>query len=245
MDTLDAEHQAFFTDLYRISSLPFLSEAQTRAEVMAFLSLASPESGDPVLDLGCGWGRHLAGLAAAGLQVTGLERSPEYCEAAKKAGHRVVLGDVRKLPFEDESFASVAVFYASIFFFDEADNLKALSEASRVLRPGGEVVIQAMNPIYLDRQGETMELHPLPGGGSVLEETRYDRAQGRQLGFRRLNLPGGESLEGRYSIRHYAPGELDVMARRAGLVMEKTLGSLELEPWERGSRELIAVLRKR
>lgn len=241
----DRDHDAFFDDLYRLSSEPFLTPEHTRAEVTAYLALAKPEPGARVLDLGCGWGRHLSGLSSAGLHPVGLERSAAYCRIARATGHPVIRGDVRSLPFADGAFASIACFYASLFFFDEADNLRALSEAARVVRSGGEVVLQAMNPLHLDRLGGTMELHPLPDGGSVFEETHYDRKAGRHVGFRRVTLPDGRTLEGRYSIRQYAPGELDVMARRAGLVLERTLGGLDLGMWKRDSRELVAVLRKR
>lgn len=241
----DEAHDAFFDELYRISSEPFLTPEHTRAEVTAYLSLAKPEAAARVLDLGCGWGRHLTALSSAGLRPIGLERSAAYCRIARSTGHRVIRGDVRSLPFADGAFASIACFYASLFFFDEADNLRALSEAARVVRSGGEVVLQAMNPLHLDRLGGTLELHPLPGGGSVFEETHYDRGEGRHVGFRRVTLPDGRTLEGRYSIRQYAPGELDVLARRAGLVLERTLGGLDLATWKRDSRELVAVLRKR
>lgn len=246
MATLDdAARDAFFGELYEATTAPLLTEAMTRAEVRSFVSLLQPAAGARVLDLGCGWGRHLPLLAEAGLAPIGLDRSATYVRRARaETGHPIVRADVRALPFGSGALDAVACFYASLFFFDDAGNLSVLGELARILRPGGALVLQAANPVHLRRLGTEDRSLALPGGRRVHEHTFFDVESGREEGTRRLTRPDGAVVEGRYSIRHYAPGELEVLARRAGLVPERIAGDLSLAPYTRESRDVVALLRK-
>ena len=240
---MSVDHDAFFDDLYVRTTEPFLTEAMTVAEVKAFLSLSSVSAGQRVLDLGCGWGRHGPALTAQGLDVFGLERASGPASRARGNGLTVVRGDVRALPWAAGTFDAVACFYSSIFFFDEAQNLECLREVKRVLAPGGVFVLQAANPLHLARLGEEERSWPLPDGSRIRERTRFELSTGTEVGQRRLTLPTGEVTEGGYRIRHYAPGELEVMGFRAGLKLVEVKGSLSLAPWTRQSREVVAVFR--
>jgi SAM-dependent methyltransferase len=239
----DLERDSFYAELYEVSTAPFISAATTAAETRCFRQLTGLESSARVLDLGCGWGRHLAALRADGFQAIGLERSAKLATKAATSGP-VVRGDLRAVPFRDGAFDGVACFYASLFFFDEAENQQALGEVARVLRPGGAFFMQSANPMHLRRLGKTTDTHRLPDGSTVVEETEFDRETGRDTGHRRLTRPDGTVLEGRYAVRHYAPGELEVLARRAGLRLDRVCGDVALSAFARSSRELIVLMRK-
>lgn len=240
---MSADHDAFFDDLYVRTTEPFLTEAMTRAEVKAFVSLAPLPPGSRVLDLGCGWGRHGPALEAHGLKVYGVERASRPAHRAGQQGLVVARADVRRLPWRAEAFEAVACFYSSLFFFDEAQNLDSLREVKRVLAPGGALVLQAANPLHLARLGEEERSWPLPTGERIWERTRFEVSTGTEVGERRLTLPDGEVREGGYRIRHYAPGELEVLALRAGLKLVDVRGDLSLSPWTRQSREVVALFR--
>jgi SAM-dependent methyltransferase len=83
----------------------------------------------PVLDVGCGEGE-LARHLPDGDWV-GLDSSAEMLARAPRPS---VLADATALPFEEHSFASVAVLYV-LYHLPEPG--LALAEAKRVLRPGG------------------------------------------------------------------------------------------------------------
>jgi len=229
---------AFFDELYESSTEPFLTPALAAGELRAFTRLTSPEPGARVLDLGCGWGRHLQPLRDAGFRPFGLERSSRYARRAAASGP-VVRSDVRALPFRSGAFDAVACFYASIFFFDDTGNLDAFREAARVTKPGGRFVLHGSNPLHLKRLGEQARTLELPGGASVFESSVFDPATLRENLFRRLTRADGTQLEGRISLRTYGPGELEVMGHRAGFKLERLCGSLRLEPWSRGSRDVV------
>ncbi|HEY1634668.1 MAG TPA: class I SAM-dependent methyltransferase [Acidimicrobiales bacterium] len=90
-----------------------------------------PELCGPVLDIGCGDGR-LASLLDASVTWTGLDSSPAQLTA--NPFRPVVLGDMRALPFREETFADVTHLWC-LYHVD--DPSVAIGEARRVLRSGG------------------------------------------------------------------------------------------------------------
>lgn len=98
-------------------------------------------AGTAVLEVGCGSGVFLRRAADAGARVSGLDAAAELIEIARERVPEadLRLGDLQFLPYEDDSFDVVAGFNS---FFFAADMVAALSEARRVAKPGGTVLIQ-------------------------------------------------------------------------------------------------------
>jgi ubiquinone/menaquinone biosynthesis C-methylase UbiE len=110
-----------------------------------------------VLDLGCGRGavllmaaQHLTTGQAVGVDLwRRVDQSGNSLEATRRnaiaegVGNRVELhtGDIRALPFEDNSFDVVVSSMAIHNIRGSAGRKKAISEAVRVLRPGGRLMI--------------------------------------------------------------------------------------------------------
>ena len=115
-------------------------------------------SGDLVLDLGCGFGRHAyealrrgASVVACDLGVDELRQVRAVAGVMHDAGHlgptdsglgTVVLetanGDARRLPFADGAFDRVI---ASEVMEHIDDDDTAMAELTRVLRPGGTIAV--------------------------------------------------------------------------------------------------------
>jgi SAM-dependent methyltransferase len=93
-----------------------------------------------ILDAGCGTGGGMLFLSRHG-PVTGLDISSEAVRYCCKRGLKyVVRGSVLALPFFGEAFDLVTSF--DILYFKEIDDRVALQEASRVLRPGGKMIVR-------------------------------------------------------------------------------------------------------
>jgi SAM-dependent methyltransferase len=93
----------------------------------------------PLLDIGCGAGSVLRQAAAGGLtDLYGLDTVDDLAGVllAQLPGVRFEHGDAADLPYEDGSFGAVV----SQFGIEYAE-LRAFSEATRVLRPGGALVM--------------------------------------------------------------------------------------------------------
>lgn len=114
-----------------------------------------------VLDLGAGSGRATVGLLhdRPGAEVIAVDifgdrfgipdntaaRLLQNVAAAGYAGRaRVQVGDMRKLPFTDEKF-DAAMSVAAVDHLRHEDVLKTFAEARRVLKPGGEFLVVAIN----------------------------------------------------------------------------------------------------
>lgn len=101
-----------------------------------------------VLDLGSGMGGLSVALALAGAFPLAYEYNPAYCEITKLRAARydldlpVINGVGEALPFADESFELVTCWDVLEHVQDPE---RLISEIARVLRPGGRVLITAIN----------------------------------------------------------------------------------------------------
>jgi MPBQ/MSBQ methyltransferase len=105
------------------------------------------KAGQRVLDVGCGIGgpsRHLA--YAYGCQVTGLDLTKPYCEAACLIAERLGLGgrlsylhgDALSIPFSDSVFDVVWTQHTAMNIPDKG---RLYGEMRRVLKPGGLLAV--------------------------------------------------------------------------------------------------------
>jgi ubiquinone/menaquinone biosynthesis C-methylase UbiE len=126
---------------WRESALGALTED---LEKRAVFSLVGDPGGLRVLDVGCGDGAYAVRASREGADVVGLDRSQSMLEAARaratSAGAVVAWcqGDASALPFRDASFDLVLAVTALCLV---SEPLVALNEMSRVLRPGGVLVV--------------------------------------------------------------------------------------------------------
>ncbi|GAA3598285.1 hypothetical protein GCM10022419_097100 [Nonomuraea rosea] len=99
-----------------------------------------------VLDVGGGPGVHAEWLAADGYDVELLDPIPLHvARAAELTGVTARPGDARHLPAPDES-ADVVLLLGPLYHLpDRAERVLALTEAQRVVRPGGLVAAATIN----------------------------------------------------------------------------------------------------
>lgn len=127
---------------------------QTAAELEPvserIIAAVAIEPSEQLLDIACGTGNAALLAAQAGAQAMGIDSAPRLVEVA--AGRATALGlstatflvgDAQELPVADASFDAVVSVFGIIF---AADPERALSEAMRVLRPGGRALLTAWIP---------------------------------------------------------------------------------------------------
>jgi ubiquinone/menaquinone biosynthesis C-methylase UbiE len=117
------------------------------------VSLAGIKPGTRVLDIGCGPGSICLPLASElGVDVTGLEPNSDMLKAAvnkDKAGIvKWIIGQAEELDFPDNSFEAVIMIFSLHHF---SDRPRAFSEATRVLVPGGRLVIRTCSHAHIRR----------------------------------------------------------------------------------------------
>jgi ubiquinone/menaquinone biosynthesis C-methylase UbiE/DNA-binding HxlR family transcriptional regulator len=120
----------------------------------AILKALGPGPYDLLLDLGTGTGRILELAANRARRLTGIDTNREMLKCARVRLDRVGLShcsvrlaDIYNLPFPENS-ADAAVIHQVLHFLDNPK--AALSEACRVLRPGGRLVLIDFAPHNLE-----------------------------------------------------------------------------------------------
>jgi len=165
-----------------------------------------PGEGRRFLELGSNWGRWCVAAARRGYAATGLDPSLKGVQAARRVADQLgvdaqyVVGDARHLPFADES-VDVVFSYSVFQHFSKHDSLAAFDEIARVLKPGGESLIQMAN---------------LYGAKSLWNQARE----------RRFREP--RTL---FDVRYWGPRELQhELARRVGPTELSVDGFFTLNP---------------
>jgi 2-polyprenyl-6-hydroxyphenyl methylase / 3-demethylubiquinone-9 3-methyltransferase len=110
-----------------------------------YLDQLGEPAGRLILDAGCGGGLVSRELAAAGVEVVGIDLGLGSLNAARRAvpvRFRPVLGRLESLPFADGSFDAVV---AADVLEHIPDLPGAVRELARVLRPGGRLLLDTIN----------------------------------------------------------------------------------------------------
>lgn len=128
-----------------------LDPYRTELTDAAVLRALGPCDGKVVLDAGCGEGYLTRRFAARGAAAYGVDRSSGLIEAATIAAGRAsgrsrfLLGDLRALPLPDGRFDAVVCNHS----LNELRDLRPVfGEFSRVLRPGGALIVLMLHPCF-------------------------------------------------------------------------------------------------
>jgi SAM-dependent methyltransferase len=129
--------------------------ARERLNNPAFLRLLGDLRDREVLDAGCGEGYNTRLLARSGARMTGIDISERMIALAEEEEHRTPLGIryvctpyTRLEAFAAHSFDAVVSFMA---IMDGPGLSVAMTEACRVLRPGGMLAFSIMHPCFMTR----------------------------------------------------------------------------------------------
>jgi ubiquinone/menaquinone biosynthesis C-methylase UbiE len=109
------------------------------------LELLGAGSG-PCLDIGCGTGRNFETIRASGRQVVGTDFSTDQLRLARtRTDGPLFRADAAALPIPDASFTTAIVMWIHT---DVEDFGAVLQEATRILRPGGTLVVYGVHPAF-------------------------------------------------------------------------------------------------
>lgn len=104
------------------------------------------KSDDVILDVGCGGGININRMAKTAKKVYGIDYSIESVKLSRKVNEKLIdygqveiqEGNVKNLPFEDNTFDIVTAF-ETVYFWPDIE--KCFGEVKRVLKPGGIFLI--------------------------------------------------------------------------------------------------------
>ncbi len=132
---------------------PILYKNRNESEAVNFINRllgAIPlKSGDRVLDVACGNGRHSRALASHGFLVTGIDNAATRISEAlaeSKGNPEYLVHDMRLSIPGDPWSAAFNLFTSFGYFTDEKDNETVLKNVRRALVAGGYFVLDYINP---------------------------------------------------------------------------------------------------
>jgi len=138
-----------------VSALYFERDGEEKAQLA--LAMLEPDGWERILDLLCATGRRTLELCRQGFDVLGVEANANLLEVA--AGDAELQGlepgflaeDPRYLGIESEFDIVLSLGGGAFEHFDyDEDSLRAFEAAARALRPGGRLLMQTPNVLYVE-----------------------------------------------------------------------------------------------
>lgn len=219
-------YREWFGEEY-LALYPHRDEEEARAAIDLVCRDCAPPDG-LILDLACGAGRHMLEFERRGLNVVGLDLSAALLHEARDRNRdlRLVRGDMRHLPFGEESFQFVANFFTSFgYFADPEEDAQVLSEIRRVMKYGGRFALDFLNA---DRVRDCLVERDerMHDGRRVMQERRLEEGGKVVVKEIRIFEAADDRLVGTYyeRVRLYTPDELEAMLRAAQLEPEVSYG---------------------
>lgn len=231
-----------------------------RRDIAFWQQLAAPVEG-ALLELGCGTGRVALPLARDGATVIGIDRSASMLARARtrvrraklQSRVRLIRGDIRHLPFPDQSFPLVMAPYGILqSLLDEKLLSATLKDVRRVLTRNGTFGVELVADLpawdeYSNRVTFRSKRGPHGKPIQLIESVKQDRrkhitrfeqefVEGRgrnatrkkfSLAFRTLNVP-----------------EMVQRLERAGLEVSALLGDYQGGPWDLRAEVWIILARR-
>lgn len=257
------EEYAFVADLY-----DWVVPYRDRPDVSFFVD-AAREAGSPVLEVGCGTGRVLIPSARAGLDVVGLDASPQMLavcrerlqqeNVAVQTKVQLVQADMRAFELERQFTLITLPFRPFQHLITVEEQRSCLMSIRRHLIEGGRVILDLFNPsleaLASRTEGQEFGDEPefsTPDGRRVVRRHRtvaHDRFN--QVSYVELiyyvTHPGGreERLVHAFPMRYLFRFEVEHLLVRCGFEVEQLYAGFDRSAY--GSRypgELLFVARK-
>lgn len=188
----EAAALAFAGDRLTVDALAFSDRFRgTEEDVKQKLQVYVPimQGHSPVADLGCGRGEFLDLLREAGGEGIGIEASPELAAIVAAKGHRSFQGDLFSFLSNQEAESLGGIVCAHVIEHLPPEMLNRLiTEAYRVLRPGGLFAIETPNPACLAIFATYFYLDPTHIRPVPSELTRYLLEEAGFTGIEMLGL---------------------------------------------------------
>ena len=200
-------------------------------------------SGGPVVELAVGTGRIAVPIAEAGVDVIGVDSSPEMLAVARAAAEAagaaerldLRLGDLREPPVSERVPLAICPFRSLLHMETEPEKLRALGAARKLLEPGGRFVFDVFAPSREDiddTHDRWVEREP-----GIWERAVWDE------GSRTLELSvrtDGESLT--FGLHWLSAPEWLRLLGEARLDVEAFYGWFDRRPFD-GGEDMIFVCR--
>ena len=248
-------------DPYRELAFFYDSEHDRVTEDVELYRDLATLAGDDVLDLGCGTGRVLAGLAETGLNLTGIDASDTMLTIANgklrelEVKARLQRQDMRELDSQGEFDLVICGLDSFGHLLTIEDQQSCLSGVHRALRDGGLVAVDVVNatPEVLAGRDGVLALQAdftLGTGQPVKHFVAWRVDYGLQRiavdhMFDSVNQEGTiRRRQGSYELHYFTRYELELLLIGAGFVVRNVYGDYLRSEYTAASERLLIVAEK-
>jgi SAM-dependent methyltransferase len=233
----------WFGEAYK-ALYPPRDEAEAECQAESLIRAAQAQTAWRILDVGCGGGRHLRALRKLGFErAAGVDLSQVLLRDARQSGENVTRADMRRLPFADATFDMLGCFFTSFGYFAKfAEDLAALGEFGRVVKPGGLLFLDLNNPEHVKRNLVARDKKRV--GRDVVEQERS--LQGDRVVKRiRIRTPEGSEELHEERVRLFSLADLQPEFAALRLSLESVLGDVQGREYRPESSPRMGLLLKR
>jgi len=217
--------KTLFDDVYLLTDARSVGdESLTRLEVDVVCELLPMEFGHRILDLCGGQGRHSFELCKRGFSAcTLLDYSQSLIDIAKNKARKndiplkIMRCDARKIELAADQFDHVLIMGNSLGYIPEFDaDQKILSEAYRVLRPGGWLLVDVTDGTVVKKKFIPNAWHEI---GEDMVVCRHREIQENGIRARELVISKQDGLirDRTYAVRLYESQTLAFLLESTGL----------------------------
>jgi ubiquinone/menaquinone biosynthesis C-methylase UbiE len=204
------------------------------------------ESGGPVVELAVGTGRIAVPIAQAGVRVVGIDSSPGMLDVARAAAEEagvselveLRVGDLREPPVTERVPLVICPFRSLLHMETEAEKLRALRAAQRLLDGDGRFVFDVFAPSREDieeTEGRWIEREP-----GIFERADWDEGA-RTL---RLSVRSDDGVATTFGLHWLSVHEWLRLLDEAELEVEGLYGWFDGRPHD-GEEDMVFVTRRR
>jgi D-alanine-D-alanine ligase len=216
--------KSLFDDVYLVTDARSVGDDDlTRREVDVLCEMLPLRKDDSILDLCGGQGRHSLELLGRGFGgCTVLDYSDALIERGRAVAEergidmRFIQGDASDTGLREESFDHILILGNSLGYLpEEADDVRIMREALRLLRPGGWILVDVADGSVMRRKFNPNAWHEIEGDIVVCRERELgkDSIRAREVV---ISKESGLVRDRTYAIRTYGPDGLTELVRESG-----------------------------
>lgn len=223
----------FFDDGSPYLNHPLLTGERSAAEASELATVLALSSGNTVLDVGCGFGRHAIALAALGYPTAGIDPSAVMIAAARQAAEQAGISSATFAVGPGESLTETQQYDAAICMFTSLgqvgpngqDNQSMLPAVARAIRPGGHLVVEV--PVRDPAVLALIEDETFGAGDNRTEVSRRFDDQTKRVIERFTVYQDGQPTEFDLAYHLFSPDELVELLNSSGFEALAVRSSLE------------------
>jgi len=217
-------------------------------EIRQVVQILNGKTGQRILDLGCGIGRHSLELAKLNYVVTGLDITPSFIETAKQTAERdaiqveFIQGNMLEFVRPKSFDIAISLFTSFGYFEDQNDNQLVLSNICESLVDGGTFVLQLkakeiIARTFVEKDWEQVDDYLLLQERSINNDWNW-------MNIRMIFLEGSSRQEYTSGMWLYSASELKAMLKRVGFSKIEILGDFDRSAYDNRAQKTVMIAHK-